>query len=105
MPHVIQAGLDAASLCAFDVFALPTAVEIARIQRGVAVPADLADAYRYAIDGLPSVVAQQARHQWGEVFARASAAAVAVSKGHADLAEAINALDPDTLGDFLRKLE
>ncbi|MCR9247315.1 MAG: hypothetical protein NXI31_19975 [bacterium] len=101
VPHIVRAGLAAEQLCAFDVLALPEAIETQRLRAGEAPPAELAEAYRNAIQTLPTLVAQQARFDWDETFTRVAAAAIAAAKGHADLATGIGDLDPPTLARFL----
>jgi hypothetical protein len=79
-------------------------IEIARANGcGPAVPPDLQADYAAALARVPDLVAGAARARWDHWYCAAAVAAVAAAKGFSQLAEAMLELDPDTVGDVLRR--
>jgi hypothetical protein len=95
-PHFIRIALETSGPVAFDVFALPTAIEISRRNgKGPTVPAFLETAYNAGLRQLPRAVAAHINDPWDESQVQVIAAALAISKGSLQLAEALSNLDPD----------
>ena len=98
LPHVVEIADTADGTIAFDFFALPAAIEVARQNgRGPAIPDHLADAYHAAIARLMDSVFRHKDDPWDEPTLLSAIAAQAISKGHADVAEAIINLDSDII--------
>ena len=96
VPHIVRIARDAPGPVDFSFFQLPAAIGVARrAGRGPEVPALLADAYRLAIVQLAENVSIHRHRAWDRAMLLSAAAALAVAKGHADIAEALLNLDPD----------
>ncbi|AEU35624.1 hypothetical protein [Granulicella mallensis] len=100
VPHITRVIATAPERTTYDFFLLPTWIEICRYRKGITVPDTLSAAYTQAIETLPSLVCAVTFRPWSEDFRLSALAAIAVSKGSADLAETILELTPDTIKDF-----
>lgn len=101
VPHIVEIACSAKGPIDFSFFQLPAAIEIALCNgKGPAVPADLTDAYRGAVSNLAECVALHRHDEWDEATLLSAMAAIAVSKGHHRVAEAVMNLDDD----LIRKL-
>ncbi|WP_168076088.1 hypothetical protein [Caulobacter sp. SSI4214] len=96
VPHIVRIALSAPGPVDFSFFLLPASVDVARLKGpGPEIPEFLRQAYDDAIQGLADCAAAHLSEAWGEDLAIAATAAVAVSKGHHQLAEAVMNLDHD----------
>lgn len=105
VPHMVNIALSCSGPCAWNFLGLPASIEVARARDSVAVPPDLAAAYRASISLLPDVVAAHSAEPWDHVFTQAAAAALAVAHGQVRLADAFLELGPDTTERFMRWYE
>ena len=102
VPHIIRIGLSMAGTPHWQFFALPTQIELARVKPGSpAIPADVATAYFASLLQLHDLAYRLASVAWSELLTRSVAAALAVSKGHFNLGQAIGELAPEDVRDFL----
>jgi hypothetical protein len=98
VPHILRIALLTKDPIDPGFFQLPACVEIARASsRGPALQPDLADAYLQALNCIPDCVHAHSSETWDEGMMQCVAAALAVSKGHSRLAEAIVMLDSDMI--------
>lgn len=96
VPHIVQIARETTTPIALSFFQLPAAIEVARLTgRGAEVPAPDALAYTHAIADLPEIVTIHLRHAWDRETLLCAAAALAVGKGHAEIAETLLNLDDD----------
>lgn len=96
IPHVVDIAISTRGPIDFGFFLLPAAVEVARVGgRGPDMPEFLVSAYEGAIQSLPECVAAHRTEPWTQDMIIAASAALSVSKGHHDLAEAVMNLDQD----------
>jgi hypothetical protein len=96
IPHLVEIALSTATPVDFSFFLLPASVDVARINgRGPEVPDFLKQAYDEAMQRLPDCVSAHRGENWNQDMTIAVAAAIAVSKSHHDLAEAVMNLDQD----------
>jgi len=103
VPHFVRVIATAPERAGWILFQLVACIEIARLQgRGPIVPSDLQDAYRQALDQIPKLVAD-VHKPWDEVWCRCLLSAIAASKGFADLADAVQELDPPTIEALLQQ--
>ncbi len=94
IPHIVEVAISTPGPIDFSFFLLPASVDVARINgRGPELPAFLAAAYEDAIRRLPESVAAHLADGWSQDMTIAAMAAMAVSKGHHALAEAVMNLD------------
>jgi hypothetical protein len=94
IPHVVQIALTTPSPVSFSFFLLPASVEVARKNgKGPEIPPFLATSYEQAIKLLPECVCIHRSEDWSQDMTIAATAALAVSKGHHGLAEAVMNLD------------
>ena len=102
LPHMVEMMADAPERAHAGALELVTCIEIARA-KGNGPPMDdtLAAMYELALDRLPDVIVALARQTWDESFTRVAAAALAAARRQHTLAEAILALKPGTLADFM----
>ncbi len=106
LPHIVRIAGEATGPVDFSFFQLPAAIEIARrTGHGPDIPAGCADAYHGAIAQLVENVALHRNEAWDQSMFLSAAAALAVAKGHVDVAEALLNLDADWIakindGDF-----
>jgi hypothetical protein len=102
VPHIVDAMLSSPSALRASPLQLVVCIELARANvKGPPVPADLVESYTTAIRRLAEVTATAGRSAESEYECRLVAAALAVSRGHIRLAEAIIELEPDLLADFM----
>jgi hypothetical protein len=77
-------------------FHLPVCIELARVAHHFEVPIKLRKPYAAAIARLPGLVAEASRASWGADMTVVAAAAIAVAKGHWNIAELLISIDsPD----------
>ena len=96
VPHIVQIASEAKEPVDFSFFQLPTAIEVARQSgRGPDVPKAYADDYHRAIAQLVENVSLHRNEAWDESMLVSAAAALAVAKGHVNVAEALLNLDAD----------
>ena len=100
-PHLLRIAANTSGPCAWDLFGLPVSIEIARVRNQVGIPASLVEAYQAALLRLPGTVCRHVGWSWDHTFTQAATAALALSKGHIDLAEAMLELGPTTVERFL----
>jgi hypothetical protein len=102
VPHILRIALLTKGPIDSSFFQLPACVEIARASgRGPALSRDSADAYLNALVTTPDCVHAHSAESWDEGMAQCVAAALAVSKNHTRLANAIVMLDPDMMGKII----
>lgn len=96
VPHIVQIASNVTEPVDFSFFLLPTAIEVARqTGRGPDVPEACASGYHLAISLLVETVSLHRHEAWDQTMLRSAAAALAVAKGHVDVAEALLNLDAD----------
>jgi hypothetical protein len=101
-PHIVQIALSAQGPIDFGFLQLPVCIEVARKNgRGSEVPGFLAKGYEQAIALLPECVNAQQVYDWSRDMAVCAAAALAVSKGHHELADAIINLDDNWIAKII----
>jgi hypothetical protein len=105
VPHVVRALSLAPDRAGAGYLQFPAWIEICRKRQGVAVPADLHDAYFAALAALPRLIAAAAVRQWDDEFLACALAALAAVKGSGDVAEAALELTPEVAGDVLAWLD
>jgi hypothetical protein len=104
VPHIVRIIGTAPERVPMTLFLMVACIEIARAKgRGPDVPPDLQADYSSALSRIPELVGAAARIGWDHWYCGAALAAVAASKGFAELAEAVLELDPDTIKDVLRR--
>lgn len=105
VPHIVGIALHAQGSLHNSFLQLPTAIEVARqTNRGPTVPDDLANEYHAAIVRLTDVVAAGLQQEWSVDALINACAALAVAKGHPNVAEAMLNLDSDMI-DRIRALD
>ena len=87
VPHVVRILALSPDKACLDFFLLPASIEVARNRSAIAVPPDLASAYRESLAQLPALAAAASQREWEGSFGRAVLAAVAASKGQCSAAE------------------
>ena len=98
IPHVVEIALSQGRPIDFGFLLLPASVDVARTKgRGPEVPDFLLPAYDLAISRLPDCVLRQRGESWSQDMTIAVMAAIAVSKSHHALAEAVMNLDEDRI--------
>jgi hypothetical protein len=96
IPHIVEIAISTPRPIDFSFFLLPASVDVARVNgRGPTVPASLVSAYDEAIQRLPDCLSAHRAESWTQDMTIAATAAMAVSKGHHELAEAVLNLDQD----------
>lgn len=96
IPHVVEIALSQANPIDFGFLLLPASVDVARTNgRGPEVPDFLLAAYDFAISRLPDCVLAHRGESWNQDMTIAAMAAMAGSKSHHALAEAVMNLDED----------
>lgn len=101
VPHVVGYLAQAPTKADFSYFQFPAWVEICRRKGGVAIPADLTDAYENALSALPRLVATAADRPWDEGMLSCALSAIAASKGYPAVAEAVLEIDTGVAENFL----
>lgn len=87
VPHVIDILSENLQVACFDFFLLPTAIDVARVKRGVRVSEPLRFVYEQSLARLPSLVPGVSIRPWDATFCRSVLAATAVGKRQHALAE------------------
>ena len=101
VPHVVRV-LEIAPEKAYSAyFQFPSWIEICRQKRGVTIPEEMETAYFSALGKLPSLVAAAAEREWDATFLACALSAIAVAKGFAPVAEAVQELTPEVADEFL----
>lgn len=100
-PHVVDAIARNPSGVSFNYFQLPAWVEICRVRKRTPIPDDFAEPYFAALERLPRLAAEAAARPWDRGLLGCVLAAVAVSKGDTDMAEAIMELGEEGPAAFL----
>jgi hypothetical protein len=95
VPHIVAAlSLDPSRATPdFHYFALPVAIELARMKEGRAIPAELEGSYTKALRTLAGLSQHAASEKWDIHARRAAEAALALSRGEYRAARTL--LDPD----------
>jgi hypothetical protein len=101
VPHVIYFLSLAPSKVDFSYFQFPAWIEICRKKNVMSIPKDLEDDYFDALAKLPSLVAATADREWDSSFLRCALSAIAASKGHGSVAEAVLEMSPEVADDFM----
>ena len=104
VPHIVQILASAPTEAPYQFFQFPTWVEICRQRRCLAVQEDLASDYFQALDMLASLVCAASKREWSSDFLRVALSALAVSKGFALVAEAVQELNDETAERFLSQI-
>jgi hypothetical protein len=101
VPHIVQI-LSAAPQCAvFNFFLLPAAVEVARVEKNVAIPAELYASYFEALSRLPVLAAAGFRAGQDQNLTQCALAAFAVGAGDIDFARLLIELERRDLAEVL----
>ncbi len=96
VPQIVQIASQAKGPIDFAFFQLPAAIEVARQKgRGPDIPDAYVDDYLRAITQLVENVSLHRNQAWDQPMLLSAAAALAVAKGHIDVAEALLNLDAD----------
>ena len=104
VPHVVRVLATSPEVASFTYFQFPTWVEICRQRHGLHVPEDLASDYFHALKMLASLVCAASVREWDSDFLSVALSAMAVSKGFALIAEAVQELNDDTAEQFLKTI-
>lgn len=94
VPHLVETARVEPGPIDFSFLLLPVCIELARL-RGRGGSPDLDDEYRDSISALAAVVVAHAAEPWDVSMSQAAASALALAKGHVDLAEAFSELDAE----------
>jgi hypothetical protein len=101
VPHVVKVLATDPTRADSSYFHFPAWVEVCRTRTNTPVPSDLAPAYFEALTRLPPLVAASAgQREWDDDLLLCALAAIAASKGGAEVAEAVLELTPEVLADF-----
>jgi hypothetical protein len=99
VPDLVQIACETNEPIDFSFFQLPTAIEVARLRgRGPKIPPAYADNYHRAIARLVDAVNLHRNEPWSQPMMLSASAALAIAKGHVDIAEALLNLDDDWIG-------
>jgi len=82
-------------------FQLPVCIELARVAHHFEIPVDLEKSYFASIAKLPSLVAEASISAWDADMTVVASAAIAVAKGHWNIAELLINIEP---GDYTEVL-
>lgn len=105
VPHVIAALALAPAQADESFFQFPAWVEICRAKAGAAVPADLEAAYFESLAKLPGLASAAATQPWNSGRLACVLSAIAASKGHHAIAEAVLEISSaEVAADFLEWL-
>lgn len=104
VPHVVHYLASDPSAASFVYFQFPVWVEICRQRHAMTVPSDLAADYFDALKRLGFLVGAVIDKDWDRDFVVCALAALAVSKGFALIAEAVQELDDTTAESLLREI-
>lgn len=101
VPDLVQIVCETNEAVDFSFFQLPAAIEVARLRgRGPKIPQAYADGYHHAIARLVDAVNLHRNEPWNQSMMLSASAALAIAKGHVDIAEALLNLD----GDWIAKI-
>lgn len=102
VPHLINIIQDK-KLYDFNAIGLVTTIEIQRHKDNPKLPQELEEEYLHSIQiKLPELIKQIIAYKWDETLTAIILAALAASKGHIEMADAILKMeDPDLLQEFL----
>lgn len=101
VPHVIRVLETSPQTADAVYFQFPACVEICRNKKVVEIPEDLAPAYFGALSKLPALVAAASSREWDAEFLQCALSAIAVAKGQAAVAEAVQELSPEVAEEFM----
>jgi hypothetical protein len=104
VPHVVQVLASSPERADFTYFQFPAWIEICRQKNGMSVPEDLAPPYFEALSRLPKLAAAASDREWDTTFLQCVLSAIAASKGHVDIAEALQELSPEVAAEFMQWL-
>ncbi len=94
VPHIVKIACEAASPIDSSFLQLPAAIEVARGNgRGPDVPERIAEAYEAALARVCDIIEAHRNDDWDRPMLLSAAAALAASKRHFDIAEALLNLD------------
>jgi hypothetical protein len=105
IPHIVKTIASDPSRATASFFQIPAWVEICRLRSNTEIPADLSTSYFDALNRLRELAIVALREPRDEGYLRCSIAAIAVSKGAVDLADAILELDSNVLVEFKQWFE
>ncbi|MBL7725036.1 MAG: hypothetical protein JNK27_12860 [Chitinophagaceae bacterium] len=102
VPHLIRIAKEK-KLFDYNVPGLVTTIEIERHTDNPKLPKEFEEAYLFSIqEELPDLISQMMKVKWDMTLTATALAALAVSKGHIQLADAILKLEEQsTLSEFL----
>jgi hypothetical protein len=103
VPHVVRVLATAPAAASSAYFQFPTRIEICRQRHKLAVPDDLSHDYFEALEMLAGLVCAATVRDWDSDFLRCALSAMALSKGFALMAEAVQELDDDTAEQLLKR--
>jgi hypothetical protein len=97
IPHIIRIAKDK-SLYNYNVFALITTIEIERHKDNPKLPKDFEEAYLRSLRvDLPELIDIGLKENWDLTLSSTILSALAVSKGHLELADAISKMEDEEL--------
>lgn len=104
VPHIIRIAKEK-RLINFDVFGLVAIIEIQRHKNNPQIPEEFEVAYLHSLQvELPELIKLCLADKWDITLASTILSALAVSKGHIQMAEAISKMDDaDLLKEFLEE--
>ena len=106
VPHLLRIGMVAAPAAIWGYFCFLASIETSRLLGlGPSVPDTLHEWYFEALQRMHEWVCQLAPVPWDYLLTQSAAAALAASKGHAELARAFLELTPDNLRAFSELVE
>lgn len=105
VPHIIATVSADPGRATMSFFLLPASIELARHQRQMVVPENLAPAYAAAMAQLPVLAGQAARPEWEPAVCASAMAAVAVATGNHLLAQLIMQIEETDIPEVLEWLE
>jgi|KBSSwiStaDraftv2_1062776.scaffolds.fasta_scaffold08915_12 hypothetical protein len=102
VPHLIRIAKEK-KLYDFNAIGLVTTIEIERYSNNPKLPEEFEEEYLYSIQKeLPELIMQMINENWDTSLSVVVLSALAVSKGHIKIADAILKMeDQDTLNEFL----
>jgi hypothetical protein len=102
VPHIIRIAKEK-KLFSFNIFGLVATIEIERHKDNPKLPTEFEAAYLHSLQvELPELIKLCVAEKWDITLASTILSALAVSKGHIDLAEAISKMeDEDLVKEFL----
>jgi hypothetical protein len=101
VPHIIQALSTSPKRAGFDYFLLPAAVEVARVEKSVAIPDALRASYVEALSRLPALASSAVQGQGDQILGQSALAAFAVGVGDVALARLLIEIDHGDIAEVL----